>query len=176
MSVTDAARHGSKQVIYENYPELGFNYRMTDMQAAVGRVQLRRLPDIVSRRRQIADQYREQLAELPGFTPPAEPSWARTNWQSYCVKLPDWIDQRATMQALLDQGISTRRGIMNIHREAAYAEPDTCRIPGRLHNSLAAQQQAIILPLYLQMTDNDVSRVVDALRTCSRAAAGRPAA
>jgi dTDP-4-amino-4,6-dideoxygalactose transaminase len=175
MSVADTVRHGSKQVIYESYPELGYNYRMTDLQAALGRVQLSRLPEIVARRRHCADLYQQQLAGLPGFGAPSEPSWARTNWQSYCVKLPDWLDQRLVMQTLLDQGISTRRGVMNIHRESAYASTGTHRISGHLGNSLLAQEQAIILPLFAQMPESDISRVVDALREVAEAAI-RPAA
>ncbi len=175
MSVTDAVRHGSKQVIYESYPELGYNYRMTDMQAAVGRVQLRRLPGLVAKRRQLAAQYSEQLASLPGVETPIEPSWARTNWQSYCVKLPDWVDQRAAMQFMLDLGISARRGIMNIHREPAYANNEMHRISGQMTRSVAAQEGAIILPLFVQMTETELSRVADALRDIVLAA-DRPAA
>ena len=103
--MTDAVRHDSKQVIYETYPDLGYNYRMTDLQAALGRVQLRRLPRIVERRRELADLYKQHLADVFGFDAPSEPSWSRSNWQSYCVGLPAWLDQRATMQALLDRGI-----------------------------------------------------------------------
>ena len=88
MSVPDTVRHGAKQVIFESYPVLGYNYRMTDIQAAVGREQLKRLPEIVARRRAIADRYRELLAGMPGLGLPVEPDWARSNWQSYCVRLP----------------------------------------------------------------------------------------
>lgn len=175
MSVTDSVRHGSRQVIYESYPELGYNYRMTDMQAAVGRVQLRRLPEIVARRRQLASSYTEQIGALAGISPPAEPDWVRSNWQSYCVRLADWLDQRATMQAMLDIGIATRRGIMNIHLEPAYGNPASHHLRGSLGNSVAAQEQAIILPLYAQMMDDDVSRVADVLRHCATRAASIPA-
>ncbi|MFU0507204.1 DegT/DnrJ/EryC1/StrS family aminotransferase [Pseudaminobacter sp. NGMCC 1.201702] len=162
MDVTDTVRHGSKQVMFETYPELGYNYRMTDMQAAVGREQLKRLPEIIARRRQLAGMY---TRHLQGFMDmPAEPDWARSNWQSYCVRLPDGLDQRAAMQALLDRGISTRRGVMNIHLESAYASPDCCRAASTLERSCAAQNQAIILPLFAQMTDAELMTVVEALR------------
>ncbi|MGE0024564.1 MAG: DegT/DnrJ/EryC1/StrS family aminotransferase, partial [Hyphomicrobium sp.] len=118
MSVPDTVRHASNQVIFESYPIAGFNYRLTDMQAAVGREQLKRLPGIVRRRREIGATYAQRLAaEVPEVEPPAEPSWARTNWQSYCVRLPRGVDQRDIMQRMLDKGVSTRRGIMCIHRE-----------------------------------------------------------
>lgn len=166
MSVTDTVRHGSKQVIYEGYPELGYNYRMTDMQAAVGRVQLQRLPALVARRRALAEHYGNLLAGIPGLEAPVEPRWARSNWQSYCVRLTADCDQRATMQTLLDRGISTRRGIMNIHLEEAYADAGSHRIAASLQNSVASQQEAVILPLFVQMTDSDVSSIADALRDC----------
>ena len=138
MSVPDTIRHGSRQVIYEGYPELGYNYRMTDLQAAMGRVQLTRLPELISRRRHLAGLYQQELRNITWLETPVEPSWARSNWQSYCVMLPPWLDQRETMQVLLDQGISTRRGIMNIHREDAYADKTTHRVAaGQLARSVA---------------------------------------
>ncbi|MFF0951756.1 DegT/DnrJ/EryC1/StrS family aminotransferase [Rhizobium leguminosarum] len=175
MSVTDAVRHGSKQVIFEDYDELGYNYRMTDLQAAVGREQLRRLPGLIAQRRRLAEQYCERLSTIPGISP-VEPHWARSNWQSFCVRLPDAVDQRAVMQALLDQGISTRRGVMNIHLEGAYSGQSSHRVATSLKRSVAAQRQTIVLPLYAQMTDLDIVRVVEALRSSLAEAASIPAA
>jgi DegT/DnrJ/EryC1/StrS aminotransferase family len=117
MSVSDTVRHGAQRVIFEDYLLVGFNYRMTDVQAAVGRKQLERLAELVSRRRVLADCYAELLGNLHGLSLPDEPDRARSNWQSYCVRLPNRVDQKAVMQSLLDQGIATRRGIMRSHRE-----------------------------------------------------------
>jgi dTDP-4-amino-4,6-dideoxygalactose transaminase len=163
MSVTDSVRHGSKQVIYETYPEVGFNYRMTDMQAAVGREQLKRLPDIVAKRRALAAAYAQALRNTDGIRPPVEPDWARSNWQSYCVTLPDHVDQQEFMQTLLDQGISTRRGIMNSHLEPAYAAESSHRVSGDLQSSVSAQNRTVILPLFVQMTDAELDEVVSAI-------------
>ncbi|QKK21484.1 DegT/DnrJ/EryC1/StrS family aminotransferase [Rhizobium indicum] len=175
MSVTDAVRHGSKQVIFEDYDELGYNYRMTDLQAAVGREQLRRLPGLIAQRRRLAEQYCERLSTIPGISP-VEPHWARSNWQSFCVRLPDAVDQRTVMQALLDQGISTRRGVMNIHLEGAYSDQSSHRAATSLKRGVAAQRQTIVLPLYAQMTDLDIIRVVEALRSSLAEGASIPAA
>lgn len=163
MSVPDTVRHGSPKVIHENYPELGYNYRMTDMQAAMGREQLKRLPEIIETRRRLAALYTEAISEIPGFGTPVEPSCVRSNWQSYCVRLPDGIDQLAAMQALLDKGISTRRGVMNSHIEAAYGGDGLFRAGSSLERSLEAQQRCIILPLSVQMTEDEIYEVVDAL-------------
>jgi perosamine synthetase len=88
MSVPDTVRHGSPQVIFEDYLAVGYNYRMTDIQAAVGRKQLTKLADIVARRRALASRYAELLGNIEGLSLPFEPEWARSNWQSYCVRLP----------------------------------------------------------------------------------------
>jgi dTDP-4-amino-4,6-dideoxygalactose transaminase len=160
MSVPDTVRHGSQQVIFESYPTVGFNYRMTDIQAAVGRAQLVRLPAIIAQRRLLAARYAELLTELDGLRSPREPDRARSNWQSYCVELPGGCDQLRVMQALLDAGISTRRGIMCSHREAAYRDV-SLRFP--LPRSEAAQDRCILIPLFVPLTFEEQRNVVVAL-------------
>jgi perosamine synthetase len=161
MSVPDTVRHGSAQVIFEQHAVLGYNYRMTDIQAAVGREQLKRLPEIVASRRAHASRYGQLLANNVGLETPSEPAYARSNWQSYCVRLPNQCDQRSVMQAMLDAGIATRRGIMCSHREAVYSNLPL-RVP--LPHSEAAQDQCIILPLYPQMTLAEQEQVATALK------------
>ena len=162
MSVPDTVRHSSPQVIFENYLEVGFNYRMTDVQAAVGRKQLQRLPELVARRRAHASRYAELLGNIEGLRVPIEPEWARSNWQSYCVRLPNHVDQKEVMQNLLDQGIATRRGIMCSHREAPYVNGKPLH---DLCESEHAQDHSILLPIYAQMTEEDQVRVTDSVRT-----------
>lgn len=176
MSVPDTVRHGSAQVIFEDYVEVGYNYRLTDLQAAIGREQLKRMPALLARRRELAQRYDELLATIEGVGLPYEPPYARSNWQTYLVRLPAFADQRATMQAMLDDGISTRRGIMNAHTELAYEDvawscvgrmagcacaPRTC---AKLSESERAQREAIAIPLYGQMTEADQDRVIASLR------------
>lgn len=177
MDMPDTVRHKAKQVVFESYPEIGYNYRMTDIQAAVGREQLKRLPELLERRRCLATRYHALLADAPGVIAPTVPDWARTNWQSYCVRLREGIDQAAVMQFLLDRGISTRRGIMCAHREAAYGhatwrcgEPactgnSDCR---HLRQSEAAQDHSIILPLFHELTYEQQGSVVRDLREALR--------
>jgi dTDP-4-amino-4,6-dideoxygalactose transaminase len=165
MSVPDLARHQSRRVIVEEYPVCGFNYRMTDLQAAVGRQQLKRLPDLIVRRRQLASDYCRLLSQIEGVVAPQEPDWARSNWQSYCVRLPKGVEQITVMQRMLDRGVATRRGIMCVHREAAYAD-----VPVRtsLVNSERAQDECILLPLYPQMDEGTQRDVVEALQDALR--------
>lgn len=160
MSVSDTVRHGSSQVIFEEYLVSGYNFRMTDMQAAIGRKQLERLPELVARRRAVAARYAELLGHLEGLRLPAEPKWARSNWQSYCVRLPNRLDQRSVMQSLLEQGIATRRGIMCSHRETPYA-----KVAQRhdLRHSELSQDRSILLPIYAQMSEAEQLHVAECL-------------
>jgi perosamine synthetase len=167
MSVPDAVRHSSSKVIFEEYPVVGYNYRMTDIQAAIGREQLKRLPAIVARRRELAARYEARLQSIDGVIVPREPRWVRTNWQSYAIRLGAWMDQRAVMQKMLDAGVSTRRGVMNIHRELSYPE-GSWRADSVLGHSEDAQDTTIVLPLYHQLTEEDQDRVVDALAAAVR--------
>jgi dTDP-4-amino-4,6-dideoxygalactose transaminase len=180
MSVSDTVRHQSRTLVFESYPEIGFNYRMTDIQAAVGREQLKRLPEIIARRRMLAGRYRSMLGDVEGIHLPCEPAYARSNWQTFTVGLPDSADQRAVMNNMLEQGVATRRGIMCAHREQSYGEKACwlCPQPGcpggpdciHLRNSERAQDRRIVLPLFHQLTDNEQEVVVEVLRS----SIGRP--
>lgn len=135
---------------------------MTDIQAAIGREQLRRLPAIVARRRALAARYTAALAGVDGLTPPPEPAWARSNWQSYAVRLDDPARQRPVMQRLLDAGIATRRGVMNAHREGAYPA-GTWRAPGGLAVGERLQDTCVVLPLFHDLDETGQDTVIDAL-------------
>jgi dTDP-4-amino-4,6-dideoxygalactose transaminase len=140
---------------------------MTDIQAAIGREQLKRLPAIVARRRELAARYAAGLGSVDELVVAREPCWARSNWQSYAVRIGAWIDQRRFMQRMLDAGIATRRGVMNAHRERAYPA-GTWRAAGSLTQSEEAQDTTVILPLFHQLTEEDQDRVVDTIVTIIR--------
>ncbi len=167
-NVSAHTRHASGQVTWESYGDLGYNYRMTDIQGAIGREQLRRLNTIVARRRDLAARYTSMLCRVPGVTPPVEPEWARSNWQSYVIRLDNRLGQREVMQRLLDQGISTRRGVMCAHREPAYPAGTWRSAPGGLRHSEEAQDHTVILPLYPSMPDEDQDYVVASLERAVR--------
>jgi len=175
MSVSDTVRHDARCVIFETYPVVGYNYRMTDIQGAIGREQLKRVPQFVSQRRRLAGSYDKLLEGIPQLETPAQPEWAWGNWQSYCVTLPLGCDQREVMQHMLDAGVATRRGIMCTHREPAYQKAWTCgsgetacTCSGdgclRLQKSEAAEDKRIILPFYHQITKADQVKVTKTLR------------
>src|SRR3954453_11823860 len=165
MSASDTTRHASRRVLAEEYTELGYNYRLTDLQAAIGRAQLERLPGLIAQRRAIADRYHEWLRAIADLQLPCEPPWARSNWQSYCVRLPFGVDQLHVMQSMLDDGIATRRGVMCAHREPAYRrEPwRAAATADPLSVSEAISSDGLMLPLYADLTETDQRRVVDSL-------------
>ncbi len=163
MSVNDLQRHRSKTVVTEEYPILGYNYRLTDVQAAIGLAQLRKLDGILARRRAIAARYDAAFAGVPGLEIFREPSHARWNQQTYLVRLSSATAavRDAFMQRLLDEGIASRRGIMSIHREACYVSRFGAQ---NFPESERASDQCVCLPLYTQMTDAEITTVIDAVR------------
>ncbi|WP_202925920.1 DegT/DnrJ/EryC1/StrS family aminotransferase [Goekera deserti] len=161
MSASAADRHATGSVAPEQYLEPGFNFRMTDVQAAIGRVQLTKLDAMVARRRELAARYREQLAGLPQLQLVADPAWGTTNYQSCWVLLP--VDSPVGRDELLarftEAGVSPRRGIMASHLEPAYADLPAVALP--VTERLTAD--SLVLPLYHQMTEAEQDRVVAVL-------------
>jgi len=162
MDISAADRHAAAAPQAERYLETGFNYRLTDVQAALGLVQLRRLDAIVARRRALAARYQELLADVPGIMTVADPTWGTTNYQSFWVLLPDDfpVSRDQLMERMHRAGISTRRGIMASHLEPAYA--------GHPHADLPVTEQlttqSLILPLFHDLTASEQDRVVAVLR------------
>jgi dTDP-4-amino-4,6-dideoxygalactose transaminase len=166
MNTSDLVRHQSQKVVLESYDEVGYNFRMTDMQAAVGVVQLGRVEGFIDRRRLLAARYTRELAKLGWIVPPAEPAGYRHNFQSYMARLHKDapVSRETLMQRLLDRGISTRRGIMATHREPPYQDS---RWDRQLPETNAATDECIILPLFHQMTEQDHEFVVGSIRDVS---------
>jgi dTDP-4-amino-4,6-dideoxygalactose transaminase len=161
MDVSDLQRHSANDIVFESFPERGWNARMTDMQAALGLCQLELLDEILDERRRLAERYDALLAPVPYIEPPFEPEYAQRTWQSYAVTLSPAspLGRTEIMRRLLHDDIATRRGVMAIHQEGAYADGTTHLLPG----TDAAARDALLLPLYAGMTDEMQDRVVDRL-------------
>ncbi|HTW16424.1 MAG TPA: DegT/DnrJ/EryC1/StrS family aminotransferase [Nocardioides sp.] len=168
MSVSAADRHASLLAPPEQYTEVGFNFRMTDLQAAVGLVQLDRLTEVVRRRRELAATYAAALADVPGLRPVADPAYGESNFQSYWVEVQRGypLDRETLMAALAAAGISARRGIMAIHRQPAYA--DAGLRPGALPVTERLTDHTLILPLFHELGEAEQARVIDVLRRAGR--------
>jgi len=162
MSLSDVARHNATQIAAETYDEIGFNYRMTDMQAAIGIIQLGRLGSLLERRRYLAQRYSQALGQLPWLHCPYVPTGYSHNYQSYMVRLTGSAAGKrdAIMQTLLERKISTRRAIMAIHRETPYRRTAW---DDRLSRTNLVADTGIILPLFHQMTESEQDYVVEAL-------------
>ena len=169
MSVSAADRHASVLAPPEQYLEVGYNYRMTDLQAAIGLVQLGRLDGVVERRREIAAGYAKAIDEIDGLRLVADPEWGTTNFQSCWVEVgPEYgWDRDGLLTALATAEISARRGIMAAHRQPAYADRDTGGPPLPATEHLT--DTTLILPLFHQMSESEQARVIDVLRAGSRA-------
>jgi perosamine synthetase len=162
MSVSAAERHASNRVVFEEYLEVGFNYRMTDVQAAIGLVQLEKLDEIVRRRRELAATYQAAFADLDGLVMPADPPFGTTTYQSFWV-LPS-ADSHATqaglLRALLAERMSGRRGVMAAHLEPAYRGVEHVELPV----TEEITSRSVILPMFHTMTDDEQHRVIRVVR------------
>jgi perosamine synthetase len=169
MSVSAAARHAGSEPIAERYEETGFNYRLSDLQAAVGLVQLTRLDAMLARRRQLAQRYQAQLGDVPGLRTVTDPPFGETNFQSFWIVLPEDfpLTRDELLRELMRRGVSARRGCMAAHLEPAYA--------GARHGDLAVTERltrhSLILPLFHELDESAQDHVVAVVRQ----AAGRRA-
>ncbi|WP_270886149.1 DegT/DnrJ/EryC1/StrS family aminotransferase [Pedococcus sp. 5OH_020] len=165
MNISAAARHQSRQPVLESYLEVGFNFRMTDIQAAVGLVQLRKLDAMVERRRQLAGSYQAMLGDVPGLRTVEDSPWGRSNFQSFWVELdPGFpLSRNQLLTVLAEAGVSGRAGIMAAHRQPAYA--------GVAHRELPVTERltdnTLILPLFHTMSDAEQRTVVGVVRRCA---------
>ena len=161
MSVSAAHRHTSTLAPMETYDEVGFNFRMTDLQAAVGLVQLGRLEAIIARRRLLAGRYQQAIAGIPGLRAVSDPAYGTGNFQSFWVEVGAGypLDREGLLAVLAQSGVSARRGIMAAHRQPPYRHlPADLPVTDRLTDS------TLILPLYHQLDEADQDRVIDVLR------------
>ena len=168
MSISDNKRHNTKNIIIEEYLDLGYNYRMTDIQAAIGRVQLKRLQTIIKRRRELASNYYELFRRNDVIILPYEPEWAKSNWQSFCIRLSSEINRKKLMQKLLQVGIATKKGIMCSHLEPAYNKEkwntgDGKQNYAKLIYSEKATRESILIPFYPKITKLEQKTIVQQL-------------
>jgi perosamine synthetase len=180
MTVTSTLRHESQRISFEAFAEPAYNFRMTDMQAAMARPQLARLGESIAERRLLADRYRTELDGHPVLEPPREPIWMHANFQSYPLRIRAGArrSQVEIMQHLLDHEISCRRGVGNAHMEPAYRNlgwscgPEPCdemlHRQGRclrLPRSEAARDNVVMIPLFHGMTQAEQDQVLAALKS-----------
>lgn len=160
MSISDFARHNAKPTVFESYPEIGYNFRITDIQAAIGLAQLDRLDAMLTARREIAARYDRAFSQMPDLQLRAAPAGLESNWQSYMLLLRESarVSRNDLMDRLHELGVPTRRGVMASHLEAPYA--GQAKLPVTEH--VAAQ--SFQLPMHPGLTEMQQTRVIAALR------------
>lgn len=165
MSASSFERHSSAAALVETYDETGFNFRMTDMQAALGLVQATKVSAMVKQRRLLAAAYQERLASLSGAVTVRDPDYGSSNYQSFWLLLPDdFAMSRNDLLAWLKQrGINGRRGVTAAHLEPAFADLAATDLPITKHIA----ERSVLLPLYHEMSVTDVERVCDAILLAS---------
>lgn len=159
-SVSDVARHQARGLVYEEYRELGYNYRMTDLQAAIGIEQLGKLDRLLARRQEIARRYDEAFRALGTVKCPARPPYAAHAFQSYGIELradcP--VDRDEILGRLIEAGIACRRGIPPIHLEPVYRDH---RPPQSLPVTESVAARSIFLPIFASLDESDQARIID---------------
>jgi UDP-4-amino-4,6-dideoxy-N-acetyl-beta-L-altrosamine transaminase len=150
---------------YYEIQSLGLNYRLTDLQCALGRSQLGKLERFVARRREIVDRYRTALHDLTTLELPAEVPSVRAAWHLAAIRLRG-LDRRAFCAGLRQRGVGTQ-----VHYIPVNAFPFYRGLgydPAATPAATAVAERLVSLPLYPAMSDGDVDRVVEAVRTVSR--------
>lgn len=163
-SVSDLARHNASGIVVERYHEAGFNFRMSDLHAAVGLAQIERLDGIIARRRALAAVYNAAFASLEDVVVPAEPAGHVHTYQTYAIVLGDSVRRSRddVMQSLLARGVTTRRGCMAVHLEPYFVKRyGLARLP--VAERLAAR--SIALPLFPTMSEHQQTHVIEQVRT-----------
>lgn len=182
-SVSDLEKHQSGGLVFEDYNNWGFNYRMTDIQAAIGIEQMKKLDWILERRKVIADRYTTELKDITRIYIPNHIAYVQYNWQSYCIrfvtnilKMDTRIDnlnrkkdlenainlRNKVFKTLIKSDISCRLGIQPIHTEPYMSEyrnnftllPDTC----------LASDTTLLLPIYPEMAEDEQSYVIENIK------------
>ncbi|HMQ67472.1 MAG TPA: DegT/DnrJ/EryC1/StrS family aminotransferase [Ignavibacteria bacterium] len=163
MSVNDRARHESGKIIFEDHIVLGYNYRMTDIQASIGLRQLEKLDHIIEERRKTALKYIKELSSIECLELPIEKEGYFSNYQSFSIYLKDSapVGRNELMEKLLNAGISSRRGVLTAHRETSYRdEYKDLRLPV----SEDACDRSIMIPLYAPMDPEDITHIINTLK------------
>ncbi|GAA4444323.1 DegT/DnrJ/EryC1/StrS family aminotransferase [Phytohabitans houttuyneae] len=152
------------------FTEIGYNYKLSDIAAAILLVQLRRVDELLSRRQAVAARYAELLAGEELLTLPHVPDDRTHAWQTYMVTLDSTVDRSAVAAALRAQGIGCGHGTWACHLQPVYEAKQACPVSADLF------QRNLAIPMHAELSMEQVDRVVDALRAAVRAGAREGAA
>jgi dTDP-4-amino-4,6-dideoxygalactose transaminase len=167
-TVSDRVRHEAGAFALPDYDMVGFNYRMTDLQGAIGVEQMKKLDWILDQKRNLASTYDERLAEVAWITTPSTPKECVHGYQSYVVLIAEDapVPRDEFAQRLQQAGVSTRQGTHAVHNLGYYREkygltPESCP------NATAAENRSLALPLFPGMTAEEQDYVLEAILACA---------
>ncbi len=162
-SISDLERHKAKGVLVQQYEGIGYNYRLTDIQAAIGLVQMRKIDEMLEQRILQAHRYDEALTTVDEIETPFIPEWASHTYTSYLIrfKTNTKINRDVILQAMAERGISCRIGIQPLHWEPFYLKQF-----GKMHlpNTEEAAKTTMFLPIFPGLREEQQERVVIALK------------
>ncbi len=163
MSISDLERHRAARLVIEEYPEVGYNFRLSDLQAAIGLAQLAKLESFLARRRLLAARYQAALAGFPELEAPFAPKGTEPNFQSYIVRIrgADAERRNHVIEELQRRGVASRRGLMACHLEPCHRD---ARRSGSLAETERAAAQTLLLPIFHELTEADQDYVIASLR------------
>jgi perosamine synthetase len=164
-SISDLVRHQAKGILQQQYFEVGYNYRLTDIQAAIGLVQMKRISAMLEQRSQQAKLYDSELSSLEEIQPPFVPEYAEPAWTSYCIKLrpSSKVDRDTLLTRLSERGISCRRGIQPLYKEPFFASRgQDLYFPA----TEDAAKNSLFLPIYPGLTINKQKYVIRGIKEC----------
>lgn len=150
---------------YEQH-HLGFNYRLTDVQAALGTSQMARLAHFIERRREIARQYDAALANLSSLELPGRRPYVDPGWHLYVIRVQEAALRRPLFEALRSRGLGVQVHYLPVYYHPYYAQLGYQRGLAPIAEDFYAR--AISLPIFPAMSDDDVSRVVEAVERSLR--------
>jgi dTDP-4-amino-4,6-dideoxygalactose transaminase len=167
-SVSEEIRHhGPKPYLLPEFNLMGFNYRMTDLQGAVGVVQMEKLASFIKERQQWADFYCEELADVEWLRMPFRPSEDQHAWQSFVTYVEPEIapeSRNNIMEKLQQQGISTRPGTHAVHMLGFYSQKYDIK-PSDYPGARDSSNYSMSIPLHNRMTDDDYKYVVRIIKS-----------
>jgi perosamine synthetase len=156
--------HGAvRGELYMNFVSAGYNYRLSDLHAAVGIAQMSKLEHIIERRQYLAAELGARLSGIEGVTAPLVPDGLRHAFQSFVVLLDQRIDRDQVIRLMKERDIETTLGTYSMHLQPYFRDRFDIS-DASLPNATRAQESALTLPLYPQLTDLDLDRIVEALR------------
>ncbi len=169
-SISEEQRHhGPKPYILSAFEMVGYNYRMTDIQGAIGVIQLAKLDKFIDERDKWAQYYKEQLKDIPWLRTPETPNGYKHGWQSYVTYIDEScapMKRNDIMEFLQQRGISTRPGTHAVHMLDVYAKMYGIK-PQDFPNAFNADQYSMSIPMHNKMVKEDFDYIIDAIKTLS---------